>query len=813
MTTVIMAEKPKQAMDYAQALGIKKKHNGYIEIESDIVGHAYVTWAVGHLVEMKLPKDYKEPVNTWDLNNLPFFPSQFEFGVSKDKKSQFNIVKKLINESDLLINATDYGREGSNIFYSTLRLSGAKNKTIKRYANSSQVHEDIRKKFKQLEDNTKDLNMYKEANTRQISDYLVGMNLSPYYSNLFKSKGVNEVFSIGRVQTPTLFMVYQRQKEIENFVSEPFYELEGNFTANNGDYKGKAKIKTKDKQEIQQLVEKHQLIGAETGYIQKLETNEKKTKAPNLFSLSGLQKKASALFKLNSKETLNIAQSLYDKKILTYPRTDTPAITQSEYDYLLNKLEDLKTAYNLNFETKYTEPRKPYVIKAIEEHHAIIPTSQVPSDSDLKALSDKEKKILKLVVATTLSMFADDYTFDETKIETNVNDLIFHTTGKIEKNKGWKALFNNKTSNEENNKESEVKLPTLENQEKVKARIEQTEGKTQPPKPFTDGQLVAMMETAGKTLDDKDEQEIMKETQGLGTQATRADIIQTLIKREYIKSVKNRYYVTTKGEMLCTAIQDSLLASPTMTAKWEQRLKAIGKGEADRDSFITNIKKFINKELSLKEEKENNVSVLELAKKVQSESFIGKCPNCNNGQISKKGKVYKCSECDQVFFEKFFNKKLSENQIKELVLHGKTKKKLKLSKKDGGSYEAYLKLEDDQNKGIKKYSVDFGEPKKQSQSVGNANETSEPIAICPNCNKGKIRKQNKVYKCNDCNQIFFTKYFNTPLTEEIIKEVITEGKTKSKVKLTKKSGGSYEAYLKLEDDKAKGIKKYDVSFN
>lgn len=707
MTTVILAEKPKQAMDYAQALGIKKKHNGFIEIESDIVGHAYVTWAIGHLVELKLPKDYKEPINNWNLNNLPFFPSQFEFGVSKDKKSQFNIVKKLINESDELINATDYGREGSNIFYSTLRLSGAKNKTIKRYANSSQVHEDIRRKFKQLEDNTKDLNMYKEANTRQISDYLVGMNLSPFYSKIFQSKGVNEVFSIGRVQTPTLFMVYERQKEIENFVSEPFYELEGFFGAKNGEYKGKAKIKTKDKNEIQQIVEKHQLNSAENGYIQKLETNEKKTKAPNLFSLSGLQKKASSLFKINSKETLNIAQSLYDKKILTYPRTDTPAITQSEYDYLLNKLDDLKTAYKLNFETKYTEARKPYVVEAIEEHHAIIPTSQVPNESDLEALSDKERKVLSLVVATTLSMFANDYIYNETKVETNVNDLIFHTTGKVETNKGWKALFNKKTENEEESKEAETKLPPLENQEEVKANIEQTEGKTQPPKPFTDGQLVAMMETAGKTLDDKEEQAIMKETQGLGTEATRADIIQTLINRNYIKSEKNRYYVTTKGEMLCTAIQDSLLASPTMTAKWEQRLKLIGKGQADKDSFIDNIKKFINKELSLKEEKQSNAEIGDLANQVQEESNIAKCPNCNQGQIQKRGKAYKCTNCDQIFFGNFFKKKLSENQIKEIITNGKTKKKLKLPKKDGGSYEAYLKLEDDKNKGTKRYAVSF----------------------------------------------------------------------------------------------------------
>lgn len=707
MKKVILAEKPSQAMDYAKALGVKQKHNGYIEIESDIVGNAIVTWAIGHLVEMKAPDEYKEPVNAWELSNLPFFPAQYEYKVAKGKSSQFNIVKKLINEADIIINATDYGREGSNIFYSVLRLSGAKNKKILRYANSSLVHEDIRRKFKDLEDNQTDLNMYKEANTRQISDYLVGMNLSPFYSKIFQSKGINEVFSIGRVQTPTLFMVYERQKAIENFVSEPFYELEGVFGAKNGEYKGKAKVKTKDKNEIQQIVEKYQLNSAENGYIQKLETNEKKTKAPNLFSLSGLQKKASSLFKINSKETLNIAQSLYDKKILTYPRTDTPAITQSEYDYLLSKLDDLKKAYKLDFETKYTEARKPYVVEAIEEHHAIIPTSQVPSESDLEALSDKERKILGLVVATTLSMFANDYIYNETKVETNVNDLIFHTTGKVETNKGWKALFNKKTENEEDNKEAETKLPLIEDQEEVKAKIEQTEGKTQPPKPFTDGQLIAIMETAGKTLDDKEEQAIMKETQGLGTEATRADIIQTLINRNYIKSEKNRYYVTSKGEMVCLAVKDTLLSSASMTAEWEKRLKQIGKGQVNQDSFIQMIQKFIVKELSLKEQKQNNVQIENIAEKVKQNNIIGNCPNCDNGQIHKQGKIYKCNKCEQIFFANFFKKKLSDSQIKELILNGKTKKKLKLPKKDGGTYEAYLKLENDEKKNMKIYKVSF----------------------------------------------------------------------------------------------------------
>ncbi|WP_261677106.1 DNA topoisomerase III [Staphylococcus equorum] len=707
MTTVILAEKPSQAMDYAKALGIKKKENGYIELESDIVGNAIVTWAIGHLVEMKTPKDYNEPVNTWSIENLPFFPTQYEYGVAKGKQSQFNIVKKLVNKADTIINATDYGREGSNIFYSVLRLSGAKNKTIKRYANSSLVHEDIRKKFKQLDDNKIDLNMYQEANARQISDYLVGMNLTSFYTSIFRSKGLNDVITIGRVQTPTLYMIYERQKEIENFVIEPFYEIKGQFKAEHGQYEGKAKIKTKDKEEITNIFKQHELNNATKGLVQKLETKEKKQKSPNLFSLSGLQKKASSLFKINSKETLNIAQSLYDKKILTYPRTDTPAITKSEFDYLLDKFDDLKQIYRKDFETTYKEERKPYVVKAIEEHHAIIPTSKVPSEDDLNKLSKQERQILDLVVSTTLSMFANDYIFDETKVETNVNDMIFYSTGKVEKEIGWKSLFKKSKDDEDKDEEKTAKLPKLKEKEEVESKVEQTEGKTQPPKPFTDGQLIAMMETAGKTLNDEEDQAILKETNGLGTEATRADTIQTLINREYIKLSKNRYYVTPKGEMVCTAVKDTLLASPSMTAEWEKRLKQIGSGKADKDGFLNMIKKFIEKELSMKEEKENNAQIGELANQVQKENNIAKCPNCDKGQIQSRGKVYKCTDCEQIFFGNFFKKKLSESQIKEIITHGKTKKKIKLPKKDGGTYEAYLKLEDDKNKGTKRYTVSF----------------------------------------------------------------------------------------------------------
>ncbi len=254
MTTVIFAEKPSQARDYANALGIKKKHKDYIEIQdSDIISNAIVTWGYGHLVELKLPNDYKEPINNWDINNLPFKPEPFEFKVGKDKNSQFNAVKKLFKDADLIINATDIDREGSNIFYSTLKLTGISGKPIKRLWINSTVDSEIIKGFKNLKDNKQDYQSYQEAYARQISDYLIGMNLSPLYTNVFRTQGLNETFSIGRVQTPTLCMIYERELAIKNFKPETFYEVIGEFKANHGNYRGKAKIKAFDKKEIFEL--------------------------------------------------------------------------------------------------------------------------------------------------------------------------------------------------------------------------------------------------------------------------------------------------------------------------------------------------------------------------------------------------------------------------------------------------------------------------------------------------------------------------------------------------------------------------------
>lgn len=705
MSTLIIAEKPSQAREYAEALGVKKKHKGYIELKDNaIIPNAKITWAIGHLVRLKQPNDYHEEVNAWNLDNLPFFPAKMEYEVDPDKIAQFNTIKGLVSKSETIINGTDFGREGSNIFYSILRLCNAQNKEIKRFESGSLVHKDIRKKFKELKDNKQDINMFKEANTRQISDFLIGINLTSLYTNIFREKGINDVFSIGRVQTPTLFMVYQRCKDIENFKEEEFYEIHSDFeTESTSIYHGKAKIKTKDKSEIEKLYEDYNLHNEKKGQVKSVETEEKKSKAPKLYALSSLQVKANQLYKYSSKHTLKLAQSLYDKKILSYPRTDTEAITESEFDYLNNMLDDLKSLYQFEFETKYSTPRKPYVVESIPEHHAIIPTTELPDHKTIENLSKDEKNILNMVVKNTLGIFADDYIYDETNIVTSINQLAFFTKGKTDKILGWKSLH------EEKNKDNkdENKLPPLEIDSTVRANPEIKTGKTQPPKYLTDGQLITMMMTCGKLVDEKDDQVILKETEGIGTEATRADIINNLIERNYIELKKNRYHITSKGEMLCEAVKGSLLSSPEMTAKWEQMLKKIGLGNANETSFIENAKKFIEKELSLKDEKSKSEIINSFSEKIIEDQIISDCPNCEKGKIIDKRKVFKCNSCEQIFFLNFFKKKLTKSQVKDIIINKRSKKKISLKKKDGSNYSAYLQLKKDEKKAIYIYEVSF----------------------------------------------------------------------------------------------------------
>lgn len=304
-------------------------------------------------------------------------------------------------------------------------------------------------------------------------------------------------------------------------------------------------------------------------------------------------------------------------------------------------------------------------------------------------------------------MFAEDHIYNETKVETDVNGLIFYSNGKQVVENGWKELFNINIQKKQENDDKAEHLPQLEKNENVHANIKTQEGTTTQPPNYTEGQLIPLMKTCGKNIDDDENSEILKDIQGLGTEATRDSIIKTLKDRNYIIINKNKVYITDKGRLLCESIKGSLLSSATMTAEWEKRLVLIGQGAATIDSFIENTSKFIEKELQEHNQKSEYTNIQVQADKLNQAKQIGKCPNCNKGTLTDKGKVIKCNECEQIFFKNFFKKKLSDKQLKALISNGKTSQKLKFKSKAGKPYEAYLKLEDDKEKGIKRIGLSF----------------------------------------------------------------------------------------------------------
>lgn len=695
MKPVILAEKPSQAKAYAEAFKTTK-HEGYLEMAPNPIfpEGAFITWGIGHLVELKEPKAYDPKWAKWSLAALPILPESYQFQIARGKSQQFGIIKKLIQQTDTVINACDVDREGSNIFYSIYYHTGAKGKKIQRlWINSLEVDE-VRKGFQELRDNRQDLLLYQEAKARQISDWLVGMNGSRLYSLLLQQKGIREVFAIGRVQTPTVFLIYQREKEIEAFVPEPFYEIEGKFTAEKGSYKGKAKIKAKERKEAEELLAKHQISGQAEGTVAQVKTTEKRTPPPMLHSLSTLQATANRKWKYSPAKVLSVMQGLYEKKLVSYPRTDAQHITPAEFSYLAGQVEKYQQLIGAEFPVASKSPKKRFVDSAkVQEHYAIVPTKTIPTARKVDGLARDERNLYEEVLRTTLAMFHKDYRYAETKVITDVKGLSFFTTGKTELEQGWKELF---PAGKESKQEQP--LPELREQEPVKGEIAIKEGMTTPPKPYTEGQLIAMMKTCGKFVDDLEDTEILKEIEGLGTEATRSGIIETIKRHEYITVQKNIVSITEKGRVLCQSIEGNLLSSPSMTAKWETYLKKIGKGEGSAEVFLSTIAKFIQKLLDEVPAQMQKNGLPDQIAMTGDRTEIAICPKCKKGMIISAKGFYSCTEyangCKQSFPATFLKKRLTAKHIEYLCTKGKTPVIKGFVSKNGKKFNAKLLLEE-----------------------------------------------------------------------------------------------------------------------
>ncbi|MEH7418216.1 DNA topoisomerase III [Neobacillus drentensis] len=711
---LIIAEKPDQGSTLASIFK-HKKQNGFIEIfpNETFTKGAYVTWAIGHLCQLVSPEKYEPGWKKWSLDTLPIIPEQFQYEVTRDKAKQFTVIKKLVSDPNVteIIHAGDAGREGELIIRNILRLTNCK-KPMKRLWISSLTPNAIREGFNKLLDEQETKSLYFEAYTRACADWIVGMNGSRLYSLLLQQKGFSDVFSVGRVQTPTLALIVKREIEIENFKSEPFWEVIAHFSIDGKKYSGKWQNDGEIRVKTKELAEKVAAFCRDKpAEVAEVLSERKEFLPPLLYNLSALQAEANKRYKFSPKNTLDILQKLYQKGFVSYPRSDSRYVTKEEastFPDILNRLSHIK-----EYESFFPLPiasiaeNKRYVNeKKVTDHYAIIPTEQIPY---LDRLSSEERKIYDLIVTSLIAAHYNKAVAEYTTVTTLVDGRAsFISKGKVQLEEGWRKVLKNKERDEE------PELPVLKQGEQGKTvKVDVKESQTQPPKRYTEGQLITLMKTAGKHIDDKELEKILTKTEGLGTEATRAGIITMLKDRLYIEVKKNVVYATAKAKILIEAIGEEILASPEMTAKWEKKLKEISEGSAIPKHFMEQTKKMIlhlissslNQSASwtFSDEMTQNFTPGKQKGKRRSPSKLGPCKKCD-GEIIDKGTFYGCSnykknQCNFTISKKILGKNITQKNVKLLLSGEKTELIEGFTNKDK-TFNARLFL-DEQEKRIK----------------------------------------------------------------------------------------------------------------
>ncbi|MGX7096665.1 DNA topoisomerase 3 [Gemella bergeri] len=550
---LVIAEKPSVAISIAKVIGANKKKDGYYE------GNGYrVSWCVGHLIQMATPDAYDEKYAKWNMADLPIIPSDYKYEVAKATKKQFNILKKLMNnkEIDMVINACDAGREGESIFRLVYNESKCKKK-MKRLWISSMEDSAIKEGFDNLKDGKDYDNLFESAQARAIADWLVGMNISRLYSCLYQ-----QIYSVGRVQTPTLAMIVKRDDEIANYQKEKYYTVE---LSTNGFTLSTDRIN--DEVAAEQLLN---LVGDKIEIIDVIQ-KEKITKPDLPFDLTTLQRECNKYFGYSAKQTLDYTQSLYEKKLITYPRTDSRCLTE---DMIVS------TVNNILGKNDFDTGRIKVVFnsKKVTDHHAIIPTVSSLSE-DLSGIPESEAKVYRLISDKFHASVGYPLVESTTKIVAEFNGFEFTSSGKVIKDEGFIKYLK-----EYKSKQSEgAVLPDLSVGDVLSIENKEIKEKfTQPPKHFTEDTLLKSMEIAGN---DALEKGVEVERKGLGTPATRAGIIENLIFKGFVERDKKNLIATHKGISLVTIVADSFKSAET-TAKWEMELSDIAQGKSSKKEFL-----------------------------------------------------------------------------------------------------------------------------------------------------------------------------------------------------------------------------------
>ena len=573
---VCIAEKPGVAKDIADVLGARSRKEGYIE------GNGYqVTWTFGHLCTLKEPHEYTEMWKRWSLGSLPMIPPRFGIKLISDRGigKQFAIIEQLIQNAEYIVNCGDAGQEGELIQRWVMQKAGARC-PVKRLWISSLTPEAIREGFNNLKDQSEYQPLYEAGLSRAIGDWLLGMNATRLYT--LKYGRDRQVLSIGRVQTPTLALIVKRYHEITNFAPTQYWELktlyrETTFNATSGRFDSEA--------EAQEALQK---ITGQPFTVTDVTAKNGVENPPRLYDLTSLQADCNRKYALTAETTLQTIQSLYEKKVTTYPRVDTTYLSDDIYpkcEGILKGLRDYQPLTAPLIGKPLIKSKKVFDNKKVTDHHAIIPTGVYP-----QGLTDIEKKVYDLVVRHFIAVFYPECKFRSTTVQGQSAGVNFKTTGKVITSPGWKVVFAQDANDEQENKSDKEKiLPPFTKGESGPHTPGVQEKWTQPPKNYTEETLLRAMESAGKNIDDEELREAMKES-GIGRPSTRAEIIEKLCKRNYIRRERKNLIATPTGIELISLIRNELLKSAELTGQWEKKLRDIEKRQYEAKTFIDELK-------------------------------------------------------------------------------------------------------------------------------------------------------------------------------------------------------------------------------
>lgn len=695
---VCIAEKPSVARDIAEILGAKQRKEGYYE------GNGYqVTWTFGHFCTLKEPHDYFDRWKYWHLEDLPMIPANFGIKLIDNAgvQKQFKVIETLVQACEEVINCGDAGQEGELIQRWVL-LKAQNTKPVKRLWISSLTEQAIKDGFNALKDAAQYNNLYAAGSARAIGDWLLGMNATRLFTKKFGTGKI--ILSIGRVQTPTLAMIVARQKEINAFVSEEYWELktiyrETEFTAVID------RLKSADKAgKGLEYLKQHPFE------ITSFEKKEGKEGNPRLFDLTALQVEANKKFAYSADDTLKYIQNLYEKKLVTYPRVDTTYLSEDLHPKVAGILQDM-TPYAALTAPILAKPipklKSVFDDKKVTDHHAIIPTGMYPQGLPLE-----EKRVYDLVARRFIAAFYPECKVSNTTVLGKVGQVPFKATGKQILEPGWKEVYANDVPEKKEGEEEEKTLPLFVVGESGPHAPRVHQGKTTPPKPYTEATLLRAMETAGKQVEDEEMRELLKDN-GIGRPSTRANIIETLFRRRYIEKRKKNIFATQTGMDLIDTIQNELLKSAELTGTWERKLRLIEKGEYQMDTFKQELVEMV--QALTREVKNNAYKVITLApemppepekevkakkepkpKEPKPEVSIEslQCPKCKSHPLRKGNTAYGCANFNACGFKlpfELMGKKLTDKQVTDLITKSKTGK-IKGLKVPGSENEVEGKL-------------------------------------------------------------------------------------------------------------------------